>query len=111
MEEHLKHPEVVLHLLRQNQLFAKRSKCEFGQPQVEYLGHIIAGDGVNTDENKVVAMVDWPQPVTLKELRGFLGLTGYYRKIIKNYAHISRPLTNLLKKGGFIWNPEATRSF
>ncbi|XP_059277563.1 uncharacterized mitochondrial protein AtMg00860-like [Lycium ferocissimum] len=80
MEEHLKHLEVVLHLLRQNQLFAKRSKCEFSQPQVEYLGHIIAGDGVSTDENKVAAMVDWPQPVTLKELRGFLGLTGYYRK-------------------------------
>ena len=77
--EHLKE---VLNLLRKNQLFAKRSKCFFGQQQVEYLGHIII-KGVAITPNKVAAIRKWPTPTTLKELRGFLGLTGYYRRSIK----------------------------
>ncbi|XP_060210958.1 uncharacterized protein LOC132637972 [Lycium barbarum] len=93
------------------QVFAKQSKCDFAQSQIEYLGHIISGKGVSTDSRKVAAMVDWPQPSTLKKLRAFLGLTGYYRKFIKNYAITSRPLTQLLKKGGFKWGPEASKAF
>lgn len=56
-------------------------------------------------------MKDWPIPTTLKQLRGFLGLTGYYRRFIKNYAMISQPLTDLLKKNGFMWNDRAQKSF
>ncbi|XP_060181956.1 uncharacterized protein LOC132611554 [Lycium barbarum] len=110
-EDHFKHLEVVLQVLRQHKLFAKQSKCDFAQSQIEYLGHIISGKGVSTDSRKIAAMVDWPQPSTLKELRGFLGLTGYYRKFIKNYAITSRPLTQLLKKEGFKWGPEASKAF
>lgn len=75
-----------------------------------FLGHIIASDGIHPDPEKVNAMVDWTIPTTLKKLRGFLGLTGYYRRFIKN-CQTASPMTNLLKKNSFLWNQEATTSF
>lgn len=90
-------------ILRDQKFYIKLSKCSFAQREVEYLGHIISGVGVSTEASKVQA-VQWPQPSNLKELRGSLGLTGYYRKFIKNYGLLSRPLFDMLKKGvPFVW--------
>jgi hypothetical protein len=102
---------LVFQLLKDNQLFAKLSKCEFTTIRIEYLGHIISSAGVATDPSKVEAMVKWPIPKSVKQLRGFLGLTGYYRKFIKNYEIISKPLSDLLKKDSFAWSPTAQLAF
>jgi RNase H-like domain found in reverse transcriptase/Reverse transcriptase (RNA-dependent DNA polymerase)/Integrase zinc binding domain/Integrase core domain len=108
---HKEHLSLVFQKLLENQLSAKRSKCEFGVTQIEYLGHLITSEGVGTDPYKVQAMKEWPEPKSVRGLRGFLGLTGYYRKFIKNYGLTSRPLTNLLKKNAFNWTNEASEAF
>lgn len=109
--DHLIHLEKTFEVLRTNTLFVKQSKCTFGETQVDYLGHIISEHGVAMDGQKITALPSWPQPFSIKSLRGFLGLTGYYRRFIKEYGAISRPLTNLLKKGNFAWNEAATQAF
>ena len=83
-ESHVEHVDKCLQLLREHQLLLKCSKCAFGASEVEYLGHIVTNDGVRVDPKKVVSMKEWPCPKTLKSLRGFLGLTGYYRTFVKN---------------------------
>jgi hypothetical protein len=96
----------VLQLLKEQQLYAKPSKCFFGVKEVEYLGHFVSHEGFKVDPNKIKAMMDWPIPKTLKNLRRFLGLTGYYRKFVWNYGRIEGPLTTLTKKDAFSWTPE-----
>ncbi|XP_071906170.1 uncharacterized protein [Coffea arabica] len=111
LESHVQHLQIVLGVLADNQLFCKRSKCSFAQTSVEYLGHVISGKGVSMDSSKVECILSWPAPQSVKKLRGFLGLTGYYRRFIKGYGVISKPLTQLLKKDGFVWNSEAQMAF
>ncbi|XP_026399008.1 uncharacterized protein LOC113294848 [Papaver somniferum] len=111
LESHLLYLQTTLEILRNNNLSANFSKCSFGQQNIEYLGHIITATGVMADPAKISAMVDWPIPTNIKALRGFLGLTGYYRKFVKNYGIVSRPLTELLKKDAFLWSPAATTAF
>ncbi|CAH9084460.1 unnamed protein product [Cuscuta epithymum] len=111
IEEHQKHLRDVLSALEKNQLKINLKKCSFGQSKLVYLGHIIFGQGVSADPEKIEAMLQWPAPKDLKGLRGFLGLTGYYRKFVKGYSKIAFPLTNLLKKDNFHWDLKAEQAF
>lgn len=93
--------KLVLEILHNNGLLLKQTKCSFGKQEVGYLGHVISHKGVHVDQTKIEAITTWPQSSTVRAVRGFLGLSGYYRKFIQNYGVIAAPLTLLLKKTGF----------
>jgi hypothetical protein len=108
---HMMNLNEVLHLLATNSLVANKKKCNFGQRSVEYLGNIISEHGVYVDPNKVASVKNWPVPKNVKGVRGFLGLIGYYRKFIRNYGKVAKPLTELTKKEGFKWGEQAQLAF
>jgi hypothetical protein len=98
LEEHYNHLRMVLAKLREHQFFLKHKKCAFVKKELQYLGHVISREGVATDPTKTVAMLAWPRPRNVSELRGFLGLIGYYRKFVCGFGILARPLTQLLQK-------------
>ncbi|XP_068639363.1 uncharacterized mitochondrial protein AtMg00860-like [Aristolochia californica] len=110
-ESHMQHLCKVFQLLRAHHLFLKHSKCSFGAPEVAYLGHVISATGVKVDSSKIQAIVDWPTPQSATTLKGFLGLSGYYRKFIHDYGQLAAPLTCLLKCNAFAWSEAAASSF
>ncbi|KAK4383425.1 Retrovirus-related Pol polyprotein from transposon.6 [Sesamum angolense] len=111
-EEHEQHLRIVLQILKENELYAKLSKCEFWVNQVVFLGHVIAGDGVTPDPSKVKAIMEWRVPKNATEVRSFLGLAGYYRRFVEGFSIIAGPLTKLLRKGvTFQWTEQCQQSF
>jgi len=112
LDENLQHLEWVLEVLRENKLYANmQHKCGFAKMKVEYLGHIISGKGVEVDPEKIRSIKEWPVPTNVREVRGFLGLTGYYRRFVMNYGSVAAPLTQLLKKGAYEWTVAAAEAF
>lgn len=110
-EAHLDHLAKVFSILEAHHLHLKPSKCSFGQSQIGYLGHVVCNGTVAPDPSKIQGVLDWPAPKTVKGLRGFLGLAGFYRRFVQNYAHIAHPLTDLLKKNAFEWSVLARQAF
>jgi hypothetical protein len=98
MEEHAQLLRQVLALLHQHQLKVKHGKCAFARSKLVYLGHVIGADGVSIDPKNIAFVQHWATPTNVKEVRGFLGMARYYRKFVRNFGKISRPLTKLLRK-------------
>ena len=95
--EHLQSLRKVFECLRFYNLKLKPSKCEFFKTELKFLGHIISDKGLKADPDKITAIKDWPQPKSVKQIRQFLGLSGFLRRYIKDYAIIARPITDLLQ--------------
>jgi hypothetical protein len=111
-EEHLRHLRIVLTRLREQQLYAKLSKCAFMQREVEFLGHRIGADGLRVAPDKVSAVQKWPRPQNVRDVRSFLGLANFYRRFVRHYSRIALPLTELTKdKTVWQWGTEQQQAF
>ncbi|WVZ53080.1 hypothetical protein U9M48_004066 [Paspalum notatum var. saurae] len=111
-KEHEEHLQIVLTRLREHKLYAKFSKCVFWLKEVSFLGHILSEKGVAVDTSKVEDVLNWMQPETVTEIRSFLGLAGYYRRFIKDFSKIVKPMTSLTKKNAkYVWSPKCEEAF
>ena len=99
LEDHIRHIRTVLQKMRDAKLFAHLHKCSFFQEKVEYLGFDVLRDGVQPSPKKVRTVNEWPQPQSVKDVRSFLGLVGFYRRFMRNFSLTARPLTDLTKDG------------
>jgi hypothetical protein len=112
MADHVEHLKSVLAALREHKFYCKRSKCQFGSKQVEYLGHLLTPQGIMVDPRKVAAIRDWPDPTNVSQLRGFLGLVQYYDAFVDHFADHAFPLTELLKKDvAWVWEGPQIHAF
>ncbi|WOH04359.1 hypothetical protein DCAR_0623768 [Daucus carota subsp. sativus] len=110
--EHEEHLRTALQILRENQLYAKLSKCEFWLDHVVFLGHVISSKGIEVDPKKIEAIWNWEVPKNVTEVRSFLGMAGYYRRFVEGFSKIAGPMTKLLRKNvPFQWTEEAQQSF
>ncbi|KAL4377558.1 hypothetical protein GQ457_02G015650 [Hibiscus cannabinus] len=111
LDSHLLHLREVMEILRAHKLYARLSKCSFRAEEIDYLGYVISQGVFRMDNGKVSSIMEWPTPITIKDLRGFLDLYGYYRRFIQGYGIIAQPLTNLLKKDWWKWGSEEASAF
>ena len=112
IEEHWDHLERALERLRQGKLYGRLHKCEFLKDKVDYLGFEVSANGVNASPEKVKAILDWPRPQTVHDIRSFLELASYYRKFIWGFSQIAKPLTDLTrKKKTWCWEDAEQNSF
>ena len=89
-----------------------RRSVNFFQSKIQYLGHIMLGEGISVDPTKIQAIVDWPTPTTVSEIHSFMGLAGYYRRFVQNFSRIAHPITSLQRKGKkFVWTEKCKEDF
>ena len=110
--EHEDHLRIILQLLRDHQLYAKFSKCEFWLTEVRFLGYVVSSSSVSADPEKVEAVMSWERPKSAFEIRSFLGLAGYYRRFIEDFSRLAAPMTRLTRKEvKFDWDDRCEKAF
>jgi len=103
---------LLLSVLKEKQLYAQLSKCEFWMDEVQFLGHVISAQGIVVDPAKVEAVVKWESPKSTTEIKSFVGLAGYYKRFIKGFSKIVALLTQLTRKDQpFTWMDKCEESF
>ena len=111
-KQHEDHLRIVLSCLRKHQLYGKLSKCSFFQEKIHYLGHIISGEGILVDPEKVKEIMEWPILKNAHEVRGFMGLAGYYQRFVEGFSKIAKPITTLQCKGvKYEWTEKCNKAF
>src|SRR6478735_4252927 len=112
LEEHVQHVRAVLDRLKQQNLYAKISKCDFHKSSVRWLGYVVSHNGLAMDPEKTDVIRNWPIPRQLRDVRSFLGFSNFYRGFINNYSAITTPMTELTKKGReFVWAEPQQKAF
>ncbi|MCV6575237.1 MAG: dUTP diphosphatase, partial [Cohaesibacter sp.] len=112
IEEHWKHLVHALDKLRRAKLYGRLHKCEFLKDKVDYLGFEVGHDGIRTSPEKVKAILDWPRPQSVHDIRSFIGLASYYRKFMKGFSQLAKPLTDLTRgKVAWSWGDPQENSF
>ena len=110
--EHEYHLRIVLQLLRDYQLYAKFSMCEFWLTEVIFLGHVVSASGVSVDPKKVEAVMSWERPKSLFKICSFLGLAGYYMRFIEDFSRLATPITRLTRNDvKFDWDDRCDEAF
>jgi hypothetical protein len=111
LEEHRRIVNEVLRILQENDLYLKPEKCEFEKSEVEYLGLVVGEGRISMDPVKVTGIAEWPEPHTKNELQQFLGFVNFYRRFIKDFAHIAKPLHTLTGDKPWKWEAEEKSAF
>jgi transposase InsO family protein len=113
--DHARHLRLVLQALREEELYAKPSKCHFNKSELKYLGHVVSAEGISVDPSKAQAVQQFPRPQNVGDTRSFLGLATYFRRFIQGFGVLARPLNALTRKActrtGWHWTPECEASF
>ena len=103
---------LTLQVLREHQLYAKLTKCDFYRDRIQYLGHIISEEGISVDPEKIKSIINWPTPRSVMDIRSFMGLAGYYRRFIKGFSKVAHAITSLQKRRvKFEWTSKCEESF
>ena len=103
---------IILQTLKDRQLFAKFSKCEFWLQSIAFVGHIVTSEEIHVDLQKIKAVKQWPRPTSATDIRGFLSLAIYYRRFVEGFSSVASPLTRLTKKMvKFQWSDDCDKSF
>ncbi len=109
IQEHRQKLRKLFSILRENKLYAKKSKCSIGVSEVEFLGHKVDSDGIHMQDRHIQAIREWPKLNSVKEVQQFLGLANYYRRFVKGFARIAQPISDLVRKHNYRWEGEQAR--